>query len=353
MASRVRVFDKGGEFLEELDVVVQRGWLRNEQGTAKFNIAKKDAGGGTNSKCTRRVLEYGNVLLVEHQDGDVSLPPWIGTIERPRDWGYELIAVTAKSPEYLLDFRFAPFLPLAGSMGTWFRQCLAYANEFSVQGEMKFVDGEIFDGGVALTSDTKELSMLHNIELAQQASVDSYWGFSPSFTPDGLLNIAGNWYRRQTQLSDLLITEGKNVVEQFGVSMSEQGDIVNRVELFYDIAGVAMPVERVVMENSDARSAYGLRMGISHQTNRNRLVARGESYLIEHAEPKRTFTLAVHNGDGETFGQLRIGVLARLVLSQVGFSKNGFGTDTIVRIDAMEFSDDPNRVILTVNEVYL
>lgn len=347
MASRVRIFDKGGAFLEELDVKVARGFIRNEVSEAKFSIALNDA------KCTRRVLEYGNILLVEHQDGDVSLPPWIGTIETPRDWTYEGINVNAKTPEHLLDFRFAPYMPLVGTMGSWFAECLAYANIYNVQGETKFVEGSIFNGGHTMDKTTKDLSMLHNIERAQEKSSGAHWTFTPSFTPDGLLTIAGNWFPRETVVSDLLITEGKNIVEQFGVSMSEQGDFVNRAEVFYDVAGVAQPADKMVKENPISRSAYGLRMGVEHEENKNALEARADSVLIESAEPKRTYTLAVHNGDGETFGMLRIGVLARLVMSRVGFSKNGFGTDTTVRVDSIEFSDEMNRAVLTVNEVYL
>ena len=94
----IRVFDRNGSPIGEINALYTCSWLLNAPGKLSFTLSVNDP------KCREDFLRFGNLVLVLHDD----LPAWGGVIDTPREWGDGNVRINAWGGEKLLDFRRGP-----------------------------------------------------------------------------------------------------------------------------------------------------------------------------------------------------------------------------------------------------
>jgi hypothetical protein len=327
--SRVRIFDKSGAAIAEPGVDVWRSWRLNAYGRASFTLP-------ANHPAARpEILAFGNYLLVEHD----TLPTWGGVIDTPRRWGKMTVQVNACSAERILEWRRGPHLLLArNTPGGLFRRILQAANQ---QGDTRISEGEIFSGGTA-RDETLSLFNLYGEICRLAADYGNDWEIEAQINSAGRLSFLANWYARRGLRRDLALQEGVNI-ELSGLILREGapdgGDIVN------DLLGYGSGIKwenRYHYQRTDEESIsqYGLRQGRRQFPENEPAViqAATRQHLRLAAQPRNLFHF--HALDvGETFANLRPGDSLPLRLYSAGFLDGGVGTQTRVRVNAMEYTD--------------
>lgn len=374
MASRIRVFDNKGNWLDEfIGSNTVRSWVSNDYGRCEFTLATSDP------KCTLANLNFGNFLYIEHipstyTDGNNviqtrgKLPDWVGLIIPPRIWGTNQVKITAYTAEYVLLNRAMPDDVVTDTAGGIFTELLNDANDDADQfGAMEILPGNIWSGGPTYTEVLKLSAHEHAQNVAN--TYGNNFDVTGSIDGNGKLSLWGNYYEMKGVNTWFTLSDGDNGnIEFIADILQEQGTITNDIlgfgaSISEKAAGTGhghrkgrakTPKVRRQYEDYDTASINQYGLFRSNQTyNVSGLGAIHDanmSYLDEHSQPVMTFNInALDNLS--TFDNLALGNVLQLQMSSVGFLNGGLGFQDFVRVDAMQYDDLQNKVQL-IKHVY-
>lgn len=331
--SRIQVFDRSGTALAEFEATCNRTWLLSDVSRAQVSLSVLDA------KCRRDVIEFGNLVLVEHE----KLPPWGGVIDTPRTWyGNGAVGVQMYSAEMLLSYRIAPLdVTVKGTAGEIMRQMLQLAQ---LEERLPVVEGQIDVSG-SQRQETLNLTVI----LEEMQRVAKRAGGEFSMTPvvrGGRLFFELSYFASVGRETGFGLEEGHNL-ELTNRVLVEQGEIINDLVGYGDGASwSARPTQRVIDEASVGQ--YGRRQGaknFSGNVTEGTLLDNAQTYVAQRREPQKTFDLTVPDV-GLAWNRLRLGNILKVRLFSVGFSGSGFGYTGDVLIRGMEFNETQQKVRL-------
>lgn len=345
MPSRITIYDHFGSSIAELTASTTRSWLLNDFGRCQFQLATF-----TDPNVTRRTLQYGNMIKIEHiPSRDLNgraqgkLPDWVGVILPPQEWEYGLITVTAYSAEMLLKYRPMPFVTLNITADQIVNQILAFANQF---GGIQFGGGRIDSTG-ELTSIDLRLSAQE--ELKNLASAFGHdFDVTPSFTSDGKLLPLLNWYSQRGITVPSVFSEGVGGNMKLP-RLTEGGEIVNVTNGFN---AAVDPTTRIsgYASNWPSISLYGPlgQNQVFSVDGQPAVQSATASYNNLHLNPRFTLDLTALDV-GQTFGFLAIGNVWNVVLKSIGFYAGRIGFQGPARITGIEYDDLQNECIVTTD----
>lgn len=345
MPSRITVYDHFGVPIAELVASTTRSWLLDDLGRCQFKLATF-----TDPNVTRRILQYGNLLKIEHLPTldlggkpQGKLPPWVGVILPPQEWEYGLITVTAYSAEMILKYRPMPFVSLTATTSQVVKQILAFVNQF---GGVQFGVGNIETTGEAISIDLRLSAQeeLKNLAVAYGHDFD----VTPSMTVDGKLLLLLNWYSQKG--ASVLSTFSEGVGGNMKLpKLVEGGEIVNITNGFNAALDPTTRIQAYAT-NLSSISLYG-RFGqnqIFSVDGQSAVQSATTNYNNLHLSPRITLDLMALDV-GQTFGSLIIGNVWNVVLKSVGFYAGKIGFQGPVRITGIEYDDLQNECIVTTD----
>lgn len=351
MQSRIRIYNRRGVPLCELEADVDRSWILNDAGTAAFVLGRNDP------KLRQDYIEYGNYLLITSP----HIKPWVGVIDTPRSWISGGVKVKAYGAEYLMAYRYPVDVntvknivmepeTLYGPSGALFQQIIERIN----RPETTLVRlGDVWLGDqVRQQTFSSGHYLKHVQEIAARVPCD--FEFIPIISDDGLLTVKANWFERKGQDKSawMVLEEGFNV-ELENEALTEQGEIWNHVTGVSEgsttntrLASSAEDVESVArfgLRQSDAMNYYGV-------TQLETVVANTKSALAAKKYPRKTVRVSVT--DVNLFSQLQEGDTVMLVLHSAGFLDDGtIGYARPTRILGMGLTDTKAKLDLVMDEV--
>lgn len=330
MASRIRVFDRTGILIREIDAPAWREWVLNDIGSARFTI--KAAG-------MEQYVQYGNYLTIEND----KLDTWVGVINTPRPWGSKVITVNAKSAMWLFQQRAGSNAQaVSGSWGEVFSFLLGLVNA----PESTLLKIGNFSSGISYSS-VVDLTNVYTYLQRALAQAQTRLDFRPVIT-NGSLVIYIDVQPTLYSPSSLRLEEGLNIKKSSTVLL-EQGEIYNDVT----IMGIGLDQVKYTANAIDLASIekYGRRQKVfaegQSQTDVNRLaVVR----LAQYAYPRNTLALTTLN-KGDTFLNTRVGYSGTVELKTQGYLNGGLGFRSDAYIDAVQFDDKIKEGVLVCKEV--
>lgn len=339
--SKVTVYNWHGSPLAELDVAVNRSWIKSGVGSAAFQIS------GYSPQATRENLEFGNYILIEHE----KLPAWVGIIVPPRTWTGRRITVNCISAMGIFARRRGvDGQRYYGSAGHIITSLINFSNTIS---DTRIRIGEIQGGKNYSMSLSAGVQLYENLKQM----VDVYPKFCLDFVPDkeshGNLIIYANWREYTDTLSNATLHEGTNI-EAVDPILSEQGQIVN--DYFIQSSGLSAE-DRISFNVKDEESIaqYGIWQKADKITTNYRYGNTGlpedigETMLEKLKEPRRLYNFKVLD-IGNTWKDIRLDVLTRFVIPSSGFSGSGFGSVGVIRPVGMVYADS-GALEITCEEV--
>jgi len=338
--STIRLFDKTGVPLQggEIDALVDRSWVLNGIGQANITIAKTDA------SCTDTILRFGNRILIQEDD----MGMWGGIVLPPRNWTADGVTFTAYTIEKLLDLRYPSAVSYTGYAGDIFEDLITSANTTE---DTLIAFGTSYAGGESWTEETTDTVYKALAAITKRTGQD--WEIEPSINSVG--NVAWSSYWKSSRGEDLsanvVLEEGTHFKIATGPLLSEQGPIYNSIKLVkYDGVGVTTTA---TADDDDSMAVYGTLQGIFNETVPTGYTAQTYcDYLLSvYKEPRKTFKLSVINDEEDTLKNIRLGNTITVLLVTYGFTGNGLGLETRVRITAMEADERDSTLTLVVNEV--
>lgn len=344
MPSRVTIFHSHwGTPIAEITAATTRSWVLNGVGRCQFNLATF-----TDTNCRREILQYGNLVLVEHiptQDGlgntRGQLPDWVGIILPPQEWNYGLLTVTAYSAEQILKKRPMPYIKVAGSAGGIFQQIIAYCKFF---GGYPILPGHSYSSSVQTSQDLR-LSALEELQTLAGATTQDF-NVTPVVGVGRKLDLFANWYHQVGVSVGGGLTEGINGNMKLP-KLTEQGDISNVTEGYNSSNDPSTRIHAEAID-TDSEADYN-RLGQNQNFNvQGQAAVQGAttSYNNLHTRPTITLDLVALDA-GKTFDGIAVGNIWDVTLKSVGFFNGAIGFQAPARITGMEYDDMLNEVTLT------
>lgn len=330
MTSRIRLFNREGILIYEINAPAFREWVLNDIGNANFTI--KASG-------MEPYVEVGNYVTIEHD----KLDTWVGTINMPRPWSPRVITVNAKSVMNLFNLRVGSYQQMVtGSWGQVFSQVLGIVNA----AETTCLQIGTYTAGVVFTS---IVDMSNPYVYLQRAltQAQTRLDFRPVVT-NGKLTIYVDMQPTLYTPSDLRLIENKNIKK--GTStLLEQGEIYNDVT----VMGVSLDQVKVVARQRDPISIekHGLRQILFSEGQSQADVDRlAVVRLAQYAYPRKTLGLITID-QGDTFYKTRVGNVAYVELQTQGFLNGGLGFRGSAYMRTVQFDDKNAEGVLVCEEV--
>lgn len=339
MTSRLSAYTKDGHYLTEFDATFTRGYEINAFGKGSFTLSTYDA------KALREFLQFGNLIYCEHD----SLPAWGGFIDTPRDWGHGSVTISCYTYEYMMKFRNThQKCKVSGTYGAIYQKLFEKISD--VRGFEIIKLGEIYGGGESVTKDYNYGNLYDTFcDLADESSQD--WGFDPYIDENGKLYFLANWYKKRGTEINYTIYEDLDVEEQ-STMLREQGDIGNRVRCFGTSSSSSERID-TIRTDEESIGKYGIRY-ICENTDAETQAALetiGDQKLLYYKDPRKTYSINLIDRRSN-FKMARLGNIINAEFYSVGFSENGFGSKSKIRILKMQnFDDVKNTLELTTDEV--
>lgn len=333
--SRIRVFDKAGNGIAEIEAICNRSWILSDVGEAQFSLSIFD------KKCKREIIEFGNLILVEHE----RLPAWGGVIDTPREWGNGQVTVHAYSAEKLFDYRIGPLdQKITGTAGRLFQKIL---DEALKQGWMP-VEGGIFESDGKDRKETlNPTSLLDEMRRVWERSGGDFI-LAPRVDDQGRLRFVLNYYADLRFDTQFVLKEGHNIALS-NRALTEQGRIVN---WFFAFGDGDTWESRPQFTGSDAESIsrYGLRQDskqFSGVEEVGTLQKHAENILKVTRAPQVMLDVEVLDV-GDAWLNCRPGAVVWVELHSAGFWGDGIGYRGQARIIGMELDEGGQKLrILT------
>lgn len=352
MTSRVRIFDKSLQPIDQLDNIATtpRSYVLNGYGRCEFSIGTDDP------KCTQRNFQFGNWVHIEHipstNDDDTIngiLPPWTGIILPPRSWDVDTLHITAYSAEAILAYRAMPYVTLSGTPAEAFRAIVGYANQHPSTTRtppLSIALGTVDDLAVTFADDLKTNAYDHIGKLVKFTGMD--WDVAGSVGSRGLLKLTANLYaRRQTRTPLVLDTDNTELQNPL---LTEQGTPTNQIFAYtHAYTDADRQLQELVYEGS--YNDYGpiqINTVYVGQHDATSIYNATRTRLDERGRPAKLFK-RVALDVGDTFSHLGVGNLVEVHEPRVGFNEaGGFGFRAAVRIRSMDYNDLSNKAPLNV-----
>ena len=322
MAGLKTIFSRNGTPLTDFRASASRSSLLNNIGEAVFSIA-------TNSvKCKREYLEYGNYVLFRHG----ALGDWVGVIDTPRIWRNGYVEVHAYEVPFLLQYRIPPLNDVVdGSPGDRFEQLLRIANE---QADTLLRPRSVAKTGAVTSEKVSESIYTHMRKISEANNYD--WVCSPIIDGNGLLTVAIDWLERAGLVTDLELTQGKNIL--YGdTPLEESGELVSYAEAVSD----PQNEDGSLSSSYSVDTGYGFRAVRTVYSGAQELAAL-DSYAKEvvqkNSSPSLSTPLTVVDF-GSTFENIRLGNVVKYRYSNVGFTEAGLGTTNYLRVMGFRFDE--------------
>jgi len=330
MTSRIRLFNRTGALIYEVNAPSFREWILNDIGNANFTIKAKGM---------EPYIEVGNYVTIEHDKLDI----WVGVINMPRAWSPRVITINCKSMMSLFALRVGAYEQfVSGSWGQVFTQIIGIVNA----AETTRLQIGTFDAGISFTSivDMSNPYVYLQRALTQaQARLD----FRP-VVANGKLTIYVDMQPTLYTPSELRLIEGKNIKN--GTStLLEQGEIYNDVTML----GVSLDQLKVTARARDlvSISKYGLRQILFSEGQSQADVDRlAVVRLAQYAYPRKTLGLITID-QGNTFNLTRVGNIAKVELQTQGYLNGGLGFRGDAYIRTVQFDDKNGEGVLVCEEI--
>jgi hypothetical protein len=327
------MFDKSGFAIGEVVATIDRQWVLNRYGEAKFEVSISQVEAKPN------VFEKGNFILLR-EDG---LPDWAGYVDTPEPWGNGKVALTCYSAERLLELRPGVVDTLYGTGGSIFVRAIEMANSW---GDTLIRPGSIYKGGTSREESFAPSNQIYDdiLRIANRSGND--WDITPDFR-NGKLTLLGNWYETKRRVIDFALTEGVNMEAKDG-TLEYEGPIWNYVYAFGNAATWASR-EAVEVWDDDSIHRYGLKAtGLGVESNEEATIrAHAEAYLAYYKDPRRRLDVTVTNLNG-TFGWLRIGNVPDVELIRQGLEDGEVGFTAAMEIGEMTYQHGAGRMDLVL-----
>lgn len=354
--SRVRIFSNMGIEIAELGVSTIRSWTLDGEGRCNFTVPIYSDSGGFSPLAQENILNYGNLVLVEHKpstnaDGTTNgvLPAWVGVLAAPRQWSFGQIQCTAYSAEHILGFRPSPRgLTAKGTPGAIFRQLILWANDPSYNPFAYPIElGTIEMSGVTASRDVKGSTLEEVTGLIKDLGGD--FDITPFVTSTNRLILVANFWERKGTVVNQVFTNTN--VEYVSPLFVEQGDFFNWVRGYSNTASSGN-LNFAAVADQASLAKHGL-MGTNQvftsiagdysAAGVEAVKAAGQQFLTVNKFPTRTVAPNVLDS-GNVFSYLNIGNIWNVSLDTVGFTNGQVGLVGTVRITAMEYGELTNSV---------
>jgi hypothetical protein len=348
MASSIKIFTPFGLPLTEIDADFERSWLLNKYGTGTFTMALTD------SKATKENLGYGNLVLVEHP----KLPPWLGTIEPPRKWGYGVITVNCFSVEFMLTNRICGHIQqFVGTPGNIFKQMIELSYTGYTANSIEsglFKTGTIYAAGTSTTI-VKPYIKVYDAVLQLTKDFGNDFDYTPVVDTAGKLSILYNWYKQLGTVRTDRLIENKNIKLEPTDFVVEQGEIVNSVVVYGDgSTWTSRPIKGDNDIDSQGRYRFRAKVYAVPGMTQAQATTTAAQYLKKSLEPRKTYKLTVLDDliepEKSIFYNIRIGDTLTLDLYGTGFTGEGLGLSADVRVRGMSYKDSDNQLGLVCDE---
>jgi len=340
MSNVIRIFNRAGTELTEIEARARRSWILNDEGDCFFTLAIRD------SKAKEELLQYGNLVLIEHDE----LPDWAGVIDldpAERVWRGGSLDVSAYSLERLLKSSDSPILKVTGTAGSIFRQVI---DVYNMEAESIMLPGEIWLGGTQREETLGDSCFTHVKRVSERANND--WNISHRLE-GGKFKLYANYYEQRGAKTERLLYDGKEGnIEKVDTALSEAGPIYNIITGYSD-ASTTGTRQKVTLRNEESIEIFGPRrnsLTFSGVTELATLTKNTQSTLDNYAYPYKQAGLTVLN-KGNIFGTLEVGNVLDLRLSKSGFLGGALGYEAEVKIISMQYSGTPDKVALGVRTV--
>ena len=350
MTSRIHIFDHFIHKLGELDNIATtpRSLVLNGYGRCEFSMSTSDP------KCNERLLQYGNLIHVEHipskdENGNINgrLPDWTGIILPPRDWDFGVIHVNAFSAEAILSFRAMPYISISGTPKTLFKKILDASH--AIAKNIVIQPGTIDDLPMTLTDNLRTNGYSHIQKLIKDSGMD--WNIEGQINSKGNLELYANLYNRKGIDTPLNLNNVN--AELSSPSLTEQGTLSNHV---IGHSQAQTDRGRFTKESIDQSSVddYG-----SLQLNQDYL-GRTDPASVQNASDarvnKRSRPVKIIKRNaldvGGTFNYLNTGNVILVKDTSVGFNPNGgFGFEAYFKIISIDYNDLSNKAPLNLEFV--
>jgi hypothetical protein len=330
------VYGRDGTPIADIRTAVIRSSLLNDVGEAIFSIST------FSNKCRRELLEYGNFLLVQHD----QMPDWVGMIDTPRTWRSGLVEVHAYEAMSLLNYRLSPVnTMITGLPSELVNQLVDLANSNE---DTLIRMGRMTESGVSASEMLTDTVLSHIKGISKNYGHD--WICTPAVDSSGRLTISMDWLERAGIVTDLELSQGRNIL--YGdTPLEESGEILNYIHAMSNQQSES-PTS-IIEEDSASRSQFGLRAArkeyITNQDD-GALPGFAQALIRRQRTPDIATPLTVVNV-GNTFKNIRLGNVVKYKYTNVGFDGDGLGNSDYVRIMGYRFDEARGTVELFTGKV--
>lgn len=322
------LFSKDGEPLDVVDASVRCSWVLGGEGEMAFAVSIYDP------KCRRELLDFGNLVLFEHE----KLPPWGGVLDLPREWGRGAVMCRAYSGMRFFRWRIIADMGVMGGrvadlMGQLL-QPLQQPPAFPIR-----LGSEAGNYGHSVNLEYRPTAVA-DLLMQAQAALPGYFEVEPRRVGRGWLEFIFD-YREYggDKILAAQLSEGLNLAEA-ATALAEQGAIANDL-LGYGEGASWSETPKARAEDPSSIHRYGRRQEarfFPRMPDQAALAAAVEAALKITAWPRATADLGVADV-GDTWERMRLGRLISVDLASYGFQDEGFGQKIIGRIHGMEFDE--------------
>lgn len=328
MASRIRLFNRAGTLIYEIDSPAYREWVLNDIANANFIVPAADM---------EPYIEYGNYVLIEHD----QLDDWVGIIDTPRPWQPNAVQVNAKSAMCLFNLRVGSYQQLVtGSWGQVFQQVIGIVNA----AEQTLLQTGSYSDGISYSS-VVDMSNPYTYLQRALAQAQTRLDFRPVVS-HGRLRIYVDIQPVLYTSGKFTLEEGLNIKNNTGTFL-EQGEILNDIT----ILGIGLDQIKFTARAIDQLSVqkFGLRQRLfpegQSQADVDRLAVVRKA---QYAWPRNTIGLIATNTNAD-FLNLRIGYNGSVEFHTQGYRNGAVGYKGMTGIRVIQFDDKTNEAVL-VNE---
>lgn len=337
MTSIVMVYDRKGFALAEFETNVNRTWKLNDYGQATFKLPTLDP------KTLLKYFQFGNLLYVTHD----KLPAWGGMIDPPRSWEFGLPTATAYAGEYLLKQMRGPMAFKETHPAGILIQILVEKSDGWKNWPVDI--GSIWGGGSTKEHECHLVNLYDEIKaFATECKND--WSVTPALNGNQLI-FELNFYEKVGTTRLLGVEEDINC-KLNNIPYVEQGEIYNDWIGYDSTEGTWNNCMRSHEFDQASIDLYGPRYNSFSHTIGHIQKASDEATqkkVNKQKQPRGTFDLTILDV-GDTFLNVGIGDVLPVKLATVGFSGDGTGIETTMRISGMTFDDLTNELEIVSDE---
>jgi hypothetical protein len=346
MGSRIHIFDHFQKPIAEISVTTTpRSWVLNGHGRCDFSMSTSDP------KCTERILQFGNLIHIEHvptkdENGNFNgtLPTWTGVILTPRTWNYGIVNCTAYSAEAILSFRAMPYVTVKGTPKHIFSQILEHAH---TKAKNIIIQENIMDDIQATFSDDLRTNAYDHIgKLIKDTGMD--WSITGDINEKGNLELFANLYYRKGINTPLILNN--NNTELQSPLLIEQGTPSNQV-FGYSQANTSRSRFSVEITDQESIDDYGplqLNQVYVGRHDKAGIENSTKARVDKRARPVRNFRRVALDRKS-IFDYLNVGNTVTVKEISAGFHpEGGLGFESTVKIIGMEYNDLSNKAPLNL-----